>query len=99
MFFLLVLIGSGSVRSHGFFSMFGGRYDYEYDVPNGAIHVTFGMDDSSCNSLNLWPTDRNGNATLKWDKVAGKAYVHAWVVGTIGGVNRISWKVYAKVKT
>lgn len=88
-----VEIGSGSVSSNGWF---GGRYDYEYDVPSGAINVAFSKEDGSSNGLSLG--GGNGNATLKWDKSARKAYVHAWVNGKMFGTNRIRWTVAAWIR-
>ena len=88
-----IVIGSDSVRSRGWF---GGRYDYEYNVPAGAFSVAFTKEDGSSNGMN-WGSG-NGNATLKWDKDARKAYVHAWVNGKMVGSNRISWTVSAWVR-
>lgn len=88
-----VEIGSGSVRNSGWF---GGRYDYEYDVPEGAFHVAFTKQDGSDNGMNFG--SGNGNGSLKWDKGSRKAYVHAWVNGKAWGTNRISWTVSAWVR-
>ena len=85
-------IGSGSVHSDG---IWGGRYDYEYSVPAGAINVTFSKEDESDISLNIG--SGNGNASLRWDKDTGIAHVHAWVNGKLFGTNRVSWTVYAWV--
>ena len=86
-------IGSGRVSSNGWF---GGRYDYEYEVPNEAISVSFTKDDGSDNGMNFG--SGNGNATLKWSRGERKAYVHVWVNGKMIGSNCISWIVSAWVR-
>ena len=65
-------------------------------IPAGPFSVAFTKEDGSSNGMN-WGSG-NGNATLKWDKDARKAYVHAWVNGKVVGSNRISWTVSAWVK-
>ena len=81
-------IGSGILRGNGWF---GKKEDYEYDVPDGAISVSLDFDDRSSSSPNIGVG--NGNATVKWDKSAKKAYVHAWVNGAVSGSNEVRWKV------
>ena len=76
--------------------MFGKKEDHTYNVPDGAFSVSFNKKDNSADSLNIG--SGNGNATLKWDKAAKKAYVHAWVNGAVFGSNRISWTVNAWVR-
>ena len=84
-----VEIGSGSITGN----LFGKKRDFTYNVPDGAIAVTFSSEDNSPNSLNIG--SGNGKATLNWDKQARKAHVHAWVDGAVGGGNSVSWTVYA----
>ena len=85
-------VGSGNLK--GSFG-FGKREDYTYDLPVGVqvINVSFSMEDKSSNSLNIG--EGNGKATLKWDKAANKAHVHAWVNGAAGAANEVKWTVYA----
>ena len=81
-------IGSGSIRG----DLFGKRRDYTYDVPDGAIHVSLDVQDKCDAQINIG--SGNGDVTLKWDKAAKKAHVHAWVNGAIGR-NHFEWTVYA----
>ena len=80
-------IASGSLRGN----LFGKREDYSYDVPDGVVHVSLNSEDKSDAGLNIG--SGNGDVTLKWDKAARKAYVHAWVNGSIGS-NHMAWTVY-----
>ena len=40
----------------------------------------------------------NGKVTLRWDKAARKAHVHAWVNGALGSPNEVRWTVHCWIK-
>ena len=71
----------------------GKRRDYTYDVPDEAIFVSMSKTDASSDSVSIG--SGNGEATLRWDRNARKAHVHAWVNGKVSGKNHIQWTVYA----
>ena len=85
----------GSENLKGSFG-FGKREDYTYDVPDEVIHVSLNSEDKSSNDFNLG--SGNGKVTLTWDKLAKKAYVHAWVNGAVGDPNEVRWTIYAWLK-
>ena len=88
-----IVIATGNIRGSRFQ---GHREDYYYDVPEGTIALGFHTSDNSPNALTIG--SGNGEATLNWTKGEKKAHVHAWVNGTIGSPNEISWKIVATMK-
>ena len=80
-------IASGSLKGN----LFGAREDYSYDVPEGVVHVSLSKEDKSEGAFSIG--SGTGDVSLKWDKAAKKAYVHAWVNGSVGS-NHVTWTVY-----
>jgi hypothetical protein len=80
-------IASGSLKGN----LFGKKEDYSYDVPEGVVHVSLSKDDKSEGAFSIG--SGTGDVTLKWDKAAKKAYVHAWVNGSVGS-NHVTWTIY-----
>lgn len=90
---LKIELGSGNLK--GSFG-FGKKEDYTYDVPENAIHVSMDQEDKSSDTLNIG--NGNGKVTLRWDKAARKAHVHAWVNGALGSANEVRWTVHCWIK-
>ena len=83
-------IASGSLKGN----LFGKREDYSYDVPEGVVHVSLSKEDKSEGAISIG--SGTGDVSLKWDKAAKKAYVHAWVNGSVGS-NHVTWTIYGWV--
>ena len=83
-------IASGSLKGN----FFGKKEDYAYDVPEGVVHVSLSKDDKSEGAFSIG--SGTGDVNLKWDKAAKKAYVHAWVNGSVGS-NHVTWTIYGWV--
>lgn len=83
-------IASGSLKGN----LFGRREDYSYDVPEGVVHISLSKEDKSEGAISIG--SGTGDVTLKWDKEAKKAYVHAWVNGSLGS-NHVTWTIYGWV--
>ena len=81
-------IASGSLKG----KLFGAKEDYSYDVPEGVVHVSLRKEDKSGGVFNIG--SGTGDVSLNWDKAAKKAYVHAWVNGSVGSGNHVTWTVY-----
>ena len=79
-------IASGSLKAN----FFGTKEDYSYDVPDGVVNVSISKKDKG-GGFSIG--SGTGDASLKWDKAAKKAYVHAWVNGSFGS-NHVTWTVY-----
>ena len=80
-------LASGSLKAN----LLGTKEDYSYDVPEGVVHVSISKEDKS-GGVSIG--SGTGDASLKWDKAAKKAYVHAWVNGSAFGSNHVTWTVY-----
>ena len=80
-------IASGSLKGN----FFGKREDYSYDVPEGVVHVSLSKEDKSEGAFSIG--SGTGDVSLKWDKAAKKAYIHAWVNGSVGS-NHVTWTIY-----
>ncbi len=83
-------IGSGNLRGA---CGFGKREDYTYPVPKEAITVALKGRDQSPNTFNIG--NGNGKVELHWKRGDEEARVHAWVNGSAGAYNEVTWTVVA----
>ena len=91
----IVDIGTGNLKGS---QKFGGRADHTYDLPIEVQVIDVYLCKQTVNSNGFNIGVGGGDVTLKWDKAANQAHVHAWVNGNSGQPNEVKWTAYAKIR-